>query len=602
MADATIKVSILADSKDFNRGMDSATKKTETTGQKFGSFAKVAVAALAVAALAAVKAFVDDSIRAFSALEQSVGGTEAVFGDSSKVIDDFAKDSAKNIGLSEAAFRDATTAIGGQLKRMTGDVDFAAEQSVHLTQVAADLAATYGGTTAQAVEALGSAFRGEADPAERFNLDLKIGRVNAKALELGLAKTTGEIDDNARAQAILALITEQGADAQGQFAEEADTVGVKMQKNAAIMEDHKAILGEVAAEYGTLMGQLNLFFGQTMADAALTWQEVTGKISLATKEIKEWEVWHGKHLETFEELLVVWGQGGIELADLLAEVQLAPGELQKLNDATDEYLFTQGVTNETIDEFRTNVEKALKAEQRMATFSPELARVTGNVAEAYDDAGEEIDEATKALQEQEDQMRGMVDPAFKLINASKTLAEKQLAVSDAVAEFGENSPEAIAAYEELAEAGIDFKVAQQGYINQGPSYRGELSKQLTALGLTRSAIDNIIGRLEILETIKIGDKTFNVNVRGNVGMGSGGLGFAQGGIVPGPVGQPQLAVVHGGEEVRTPNQQRGTDAQVVNNYYITAGLGASARDIKKIVEMLQQQQRWNGSLPFNTRD
>lgn len=34
-------------------------------------------------------------------------------------------------------------------------------------------------------------------------------------------------------------------------------------------------------------------------------------------------------------------------------------------------------------------------------------------------------------------------------------------------------------------------------------------------------------------------------------------GFAEGGVVPGPPGAPRLAVVHGGEEVRTPAQQRG---------------------------------------------
>jgi hypothetical protein len=32
-------------------------------------------------------------------------------------------------------------------------------------------------------------------------------------------------------------------------------------------------------------------------------------------------------------------------------------------------------------------------------------------------------------------------------------------------------------------------------------------------------------------------------------------GFAWGGPVPGPVGQPRLAVVHGGERVLTPGQQ-----------------------------------------------
>ena len=40
--------------------------------------------------------------------------------------------------------------------------------------------------------------------------------------------------------------------------------------------------------------------------------------------------------------------------------------------------------------------------------------------------------------------------------------------------------------------------------------------------------------------------------------------FDTGGVVPGALGQPQLAVVHGGEEVLTPGQRRGTT--VVNNF------------------------------------
>jgi hypothetical protein len=42
------------------------------------------------------------------------------------------------------------------------------------------------------------------------------------------------------------------------------------------------------------------------------------------------------------------------------------------------------------------------------------------------------------------------------------------------------------------------------------------------------------------------------------------FGYAQGGMVPGPLGAPQLAVVHGGERVQTPEQQQadmsGTNA------------------------------------------
>jgi len=46
------------------------------------------------------------------------------------------------------------------------------------------------------------------------------------------------------------------------------------------------------------------------------------------------------------------------------------------------------------------------------------------------------------------------------------------------------------------------------------------------------------------------------------------LGFAEGGVVPGPVGQPQLAVVHGGETITPPNKNinQPINITVTGNY------------------------------------
>jgi hypothetical protein len=192
-------------------------------------------------------------------LEQAVGGTEAVFGEASDSIDEFAKGAAKSMGLSERAFREATTSIGGTLKRLGYETDEAADKSVELTKVAADLAATYGGTTAEAVTALGAAFRGEADPAERFNLGLKASVVNAKAVALGLAETESSVSESAKAQATYALIMEQSADAQGQFARETDTLIGKQQIAAAETENATAALGQgfapIMAKATSLVGK-----------------------------------------------------------------------------------------------------------------------------------------------------------------------------------------------------------------------------------------------------------------------------------------------------------------------------------------------------------
>lgn len=182
--------------------------------------------------------------RAASGLEQAVGGTEAVFGSASGAIEEFAQTSSQSVGLSEREFREATTLIGGQLKRMTGDIGFASDASIKLTEIGADLAATYGGTTKEAVDAFSAALRGEADPAERFNLNLQVSAIQAKAVELGLAASTTEVNDAAKAQATLALIMEQSSDAQGQFARESDSAAGAQQRATAAIEDAQAKMGQ----------------------------------------------------------------------------------------------------------------------------------------------------------------------------------------------------------------------------------------------------------------------------------------------------------------------------------------------------------------------
>ena len=266
-----------------------------------------------------------------SDLQQAVGGTEAVFGDLSDKIGEHADEAARASGLSERAFREATTSIGGQLKRMTGDVDMAAEHSIELTQVAADLAATYGGTTAEAVAALGSAFRGEADPAERFNLNLKIGAVNAKAVEMGLARTPDTVDDNARAQATLALITEQSADAQGQFARESGSAAGSMQIARAEMENASAEIG------GALLPHVaNLASG--VADLATWFSNLPEPVQNATVMLGGMLAVTGPLLLMGGKLIENWQQlskGAGYLADNIGNITKTAGALAVIGFAVE---------------------------------------------------------------------------------------------------------------------------------------------------------------------------------------------------------------------------------------------------------------------------
>lgn len=235
----TLTVRVISDTKAAERGLTQFGNTVDKTGDRMMAAGKKMTMFATVPIVGAMTL----ATKSASDLEQAVGGTDAVFKESADTITKYAKTAARDSGLSDRAFREATTGIGGNLKRMGFDVDAAAQKSIELTGVAADLAATYGGTTAEAVDALGAAFRGEADPAERFNLNLKIGAVNAKAVEMGLAESTSSVDDHAKAQALLALVMEQSADAQGQFAREADTTSGQMQIARAEIENAAAEIG-----------------------------------------------------------------------------------------------------------------------------------------------------------------------------------------------------------------------------------------------------------------------------------------------------------------------------------------------------------------------
>lgn len=247
-----LRILIEADTRGAVRSIDAVAKSSDKLGKtsqqtldRWGRGLTVAGAG-AVAFGSAALVGLGMAAKSAAELEQAVGSTEAVFGEASGAIDEFAKGAADAVGLSQTEFRNLSSVVGAQLKNMGFSLEEAADQSIDLVKVGADLAATYGGTTRQAVEALGAALRGEADPAERFGLMLNQTAVNAKAVELGLAGSTGQVDASAKAQATLALITEQSADAQGQFAREADTASGKQQRLAATAEDLKAAIGEGA--------------------------------------------------------------------------------------------------------------------------------------------------------------------------------------------------------------------------------------------------------------------------------------------------------------------------------------------------------------------
>jgi hypothetical protein len=222
----TLKLEILAETKQFVQGMNESEKKTESFGDKLGDFGKKAGLALA-AATAAVAAFsvkvAIDGVKAASDLSETVSKVGVLFGDSASKVEEFAATAATSLGQTKQQALDAasTFAIFGKSAGLAGDdlVKF----STDFVGLASDLASFNNTSPEDAIQAIGAALRGETEPLRRYGVLLDDASLRQAALGLGIIKTTKEaLTPQQKVLAAQELIYRQTSAAQGDFERTSD--------------------------------------------------------------------------------------------------------------------------------------------------------------------------------------------------------------------------------------------------------------------------------------------------------------------------------------------------------------------------------------------
>jgi hypothetical protein len=244
VAGRPIVVSIIGDNKGLAGAVDSSNSKLG----KLGTVGKVAGAAVAggllVAGAAALK-FGSAAVKSASDAQQSIGATETVFGKYADTVIKRSEQAAKTVGLSANEYRELANVVGASLKGAGVEQGKAADLTDKLNKRAADLAATFGGPTSEAVSAFSSLLRGEADPIERYGISVKQSDVNARLAAQGLDGLSGSALKQAEMQARLDLAFKQSTDSAGAFGRESDTLANRQQVLGAVWENLKAKAGAV---------------------------------------------------------------------------------------------------------------------------------------------------------------------------------------------------------------------------------------------------------------------------------------------------------------------------------------------------------------------
>lgn len=188
--------------------------------------------------------FVGGTIDAAADLGESINAVDVVFGNGAQTIHDYGKTAATAVGLAQNEFNSLATNTGALLTNFGFAQQAAANESINLTERAADMASVFNTDVGDALFAVQAALRGESEPIRRFGVSLDVASVKAKAVEMGLAATTAEVDKHAQAQAAIALIYEQTNAVAGDFANTSGSLANQQRIMAAELENAKAEMGQ----------------------------------------------------------------------------------------------------------------------------------------------------------------------------------------------------------------------------------------------------------------------------------------------------------------------------------------------------------------------
>lgn len=441
MADIrTLKLALLADTKDFIQGLDKADKEAQSFSNKLGDAFKAGAAAFAALSAAAataavtigiqaVKAAIEDE-KAQVALAQALKNTTDATAKQIKGVESYIDATARATGVTDDQLRPSFE----RLLRSTEDIT----KATKLQTLALDIARGTGKDLASVSDALGRAYEGQYKGLKDLGIELKTSITTtskAKISKEGLAKAETAAEgatlrvaaaqerlnkvlsnaksdtlDIARAQNALETAQQRASDATGKYEAQQDKLGKTLTKTK-----------EVAVSFDSIVSQLTDKFGGQAAAYAETF---AGRMDIVSNSINEAKETLGYALLPILEKFATFTTGKLvpALDDFVAG--LTGGEPNSVKNAL------RDAKGRVVD-FNDGLNKAVGSEgsgayglgKAVRDLATEFGRFNTALSGANAESGLKafIDNMTKLL----DIVNAIVSPFANLVEFSQKFAQSQ---------------------------------------------------------------------------------------------------------------------------------------------------------------------------------
>lgn len=228
---------------------------------KLGGIAKAggkAISAGIAAGVTGIAALTGKMLNARAELEQQLGGSEAVFGQYATNIQNIAKNSYKNMGLSQNEFLAGANKMGSLYQGAGVSVQDSMKMSAEAIQRATDVASIMGIDTSFALESVAGMAKGNFTMMDNLGVAMNDTALNAYALEKGIGKTTQQMSMQEKVSLATQMFLEKTAKYAGNYAKENETLAGSINTTKKAFQDFMSGGGNMQNFITSLIGTIKI--------------------------------------------------------------------------------------------------------------------------------------------------------------------------------------------------------------------------------------------------------------------------------------------------------------------------------------------------------
>ena len=411
----------------LNKGLDEAARRLSTAGNALTAGLTVPLAAAGVA-----------SVNFSSDMQEAINKVEVAFGGAADSVKEWSSTTLNSIGLAQGTALDMAALFGDMATSMGYSQDAAAQMSMALVNLAADLASFKNIGIDQASTALKSNFTGETESRKELGVVMTQANLEAYALAEGYTTAYTAMDQAQQVAVRYQYVLANTQNAQGDFARTSDSTANQLRIFRESLKEAAATAGdELLPVITPIIGKLNELI-QTFGDL----DEGTQKAVVQT----------GLFLAALGPMLKVTGgittavKAGITVYQTLRTVMAANTAATTAATAAQTGLNAAMAAN-PVGLLVTAIGTLLAVLGSFAVSAALTAESTDTLASSINEARQAYEDTRAELQESQASTLSMVDALARLAEEEHKTSAEKAAMLELVEQLNEAVPSLSLAYD-----------------------------------------------------------------------------------------------------------------------------------------------------------